>query len=310
MYGASRTRRLPRPGGPSRRRPQSPREVPERTIASARRRARRANRAPPRRRGRGPLRSVGGSRRAVAAVLDEEDAQTASAKRPGEGRRRLDLVAVVVGVDDGPRPARTGSWIARPRRGPAQPVRARRNGGHRPSRRAATGEEKMARNGASSPRQRARSEDDNREPGEKATHQPRRMIGFQRARNRAVAGSPLAPSPGRVIWSVLAALVEFVHALLMAAWVVGIPLLLVRRWPRLRLASSAFAMASSSCRGCRSVSSASASSRRMGRRCGPARPPRACGRPRPRSGSPCAFAYAVFHLAPSHRAVTLVGEAS
>ncbi|MCA9589779.1 MAG: hypothetical protein KC657_30960 [Myxococcales bacterium] len=35
------------------------------------------------------------------------------------------------------------------------------------------------------------------------------------------------------MWQVLGALVDFVHALLMAGWVLGLPLLFVHRWPRL-----------------------------------------------------------------------------
>jgi hypothetical protein len=44
------------------------------------------------------------------------------------------------------------------------------------------------------------------------------------------------------MWSALGALVDFVHALAMAAWVVGLPLLFVRRWPRLRLGYAIFAV--------------------------------------------------------------------
>jgi hypothetical protein len=41
----------------------------------------------------------------------------------------------------------------------------------------------------------------------------------------------------------LAASVDVLHALLMAFWVIGMPLLFVHRWPRLTCVYSAFAMA-------------------------------------------------------------------
>lgn len=44
------------------------------------------------------------------------------------------------------------------------------------------------------------------------------------------------------MWSILGAAVDLLHAFAMAAWVVGLPLLFVRRWPRVRLAYAVFAI--------------------------------------------------------------------
>jgi hypothetical protein len=56
--------------------------------------------------------------------------------------------------------------------------------------------------------------------------------------------SELAPMLRRIacMWRVVAASVDLVHALLMVAWVVALPLLFVRRWPRLARASAIYAV--------------------------------------------------------------------
>lgn len=48
--------------------------------------------------------------------------------------------------------------------------------------------------------------------------------------------------PPTGMWSLLGAGVDLLHALAMAAWLVGLPLLFVRRWPKARLAYAAFAI--------------------------------------------------------------------
>jgi hypothetical protein len=45
------------------------------------------------------------------------------------------------------------------------------------------------------------------------------------------------------MWQILGSGVDFVHALLMAAWIVGLPLLFVRRWPSLTRAYAIYAIA-------------------------------------------------------------------
>ena len=44
------------------------------------------------------------------------------------------------------------------------------------------------------------------------------------------------------VWHVLGAAVDFFHALAMTAWVLGLPLLFYRRWPRLTRAYAIFAV--------------------------------------------------------------------
>ena len=44
------------------------------------------------------------------------------------------------------------------------------------------------------------------------------------------------------MWQVLGSMVDVLHALLMAAWVVGLPLLFVRRWPRVTRAYGVYAV--------------------------------------------------------------------
>jgi hypothetical protein len=45
------------------------------------------------------------------------------------------------------------------------------------------------------------------------------------------------------MWPVLGSMVDVVHALLMAGWILGLPLLFVRRWPRLTQAYGVYAIA-------------------------------------------------------------------
>jgi hypothetical protein len=44
------------------------------------------------------------------------------------------------------------------------------------------------------------------------------------------------------MWTALGAGVDFIHAIAMAAWVVGFPLLFVQRWPHARLAYATYAV--------------------------------------------------------------------
>ncbi len=54
------------------------------------------------------------------------------------------------------------------------------------------------------------------------------------------AGPKLHPRP--VMWATTAATVDFVHALLMTAWVAGLPLLFWQRWPRVTRAYGIYAV--------------------------------------------------------------------
>jgi hypothetical protein len=105
------------------------------------------------------------------------------------------------------------------------------------------------------------------------------------------------------MWAILAAGVDFVHALLMAAWVGGLWLLFCHRWPRLTRAYGVYAVAfigvsqtshwllgecvfTTIARFCLRVSSAPVSDEWFTVR----------------------VAQAVFHMAPSHRAVVWASE--
>ena len=44
------------------------------------------------------------------------------------------------------------------------------------------------------------------------------------------------------MWQVLGSMVDVVHALLMAAWVLGLPLLFIRRWPQITRAYGVYAI--------------------------------------------------------------------
>lgn len=105
------------------------------------------------------------------------------------------------------------------------------------------------------------------------------------------------------MWASLAAGVDFVHALIMAAWVAGLPLLFWHRWPRLSRAYGVFAVAfivvsqashfllgecffTTLARWCLSESSSPVSGEWFTVRA----------------------AQAIFHLTPSHRSVVWVSE--
>ena len=45
------------------------------------------------------------------------------------------------------------------------------------------------------------------------------------------------------MWQLLGSMVDVVHALLMTGWILGLPLLFVRRWPRLTQAYGVYAIA-------------------------------------------------------------------
>ncbi len=54
-----------------------------------------------------------------------------------------------------------------------------------------------------------------------------------------------APNLQRIegVWQVMGSMVDVVHALAMATWVLGLPLLFVRRWPRATRAYGVYAIA-------------------------------------------------------------------
>jgi hypothetical protein len=111
------------------------------------------------------------------------------------------------------------------------------------------------------------------------------------------------------MWSALAACVDFVHASLMAAWVLALPLLFLHRWPRVTRAYAAYAIV---------FVTLNLASRRLLGECFLTTLARACWQEAARHGShvpvsqewfTVRLAEAVFRLTPSHRGVKLVSEA-
>ncbi len=106
------------------------------------------------------------------------------------------------------------------------------------------------------------------------------------------------------MWASLAASIDFVHALLMAAWVCGLPLLFWRRWPRLTRAYGVYAVAF--------IVVSQASHFALGE-CFLTTLARMCLRSATTAVSSEWFtvrvAQAVFHLTPSHRSVVWISEA-
>lgn len=106
------------------------------------------------------------------------------------------------------------------------------------------------------------------------------------------------------MWAMVAAGVDFVHALLMAAWVAGLPLLFWHRWPRLTRAYSLYAVA---------FIVVSQGSHWLLGECVFTTIARWCARSAAGPVSDEWFtvrvAQAIFHMAPSHRSVVWASEA-
>jgi hypothetical protein len=111
------------------------------------------------------------------------------------------------------------------------------------------------------------------------------------------------------MWRVLGASVDFMHATLMVAWVVGLPLLFWHRWPRATRAYAAFAIA---------FVLVNVVSRAILGECVLTTIARACWEraPRPTDVRPISrewftvrIAEAIFRLTPTHRSITIVSEA-
>jgi hypothetical protein len=111
------------------------------------------------------------------------------------------------------------------------------------------------------------------------------------------------------MWSALAASVDFTHASLMAAWVLGLPLLFFRRWPRATRAYAVYAIA---------FVTVNLASRALLGECFLTTVSRACWREAARAGGRAPvpqewftvrMAEAIFRLTPSHRGIKLASEA-
>jgi hypothetical protein len=108
------------------------------------------------------------------------------------------------------------------------------------------------------------------------------------------------------MWAALGTSVDFIHALSMAVWVVGLPLLGIRRWPSLTKVYSVYAIVF--------VVASQASMWALGE-CFLTTLSRACWSRVSSATAGAAnewftvrLAYAVFGMAPSHRAISIVSE--
>lgn len=109
-----------------------------------------------------------------------------------------------------------------------------------------------------------------------------------------------------MLWRVLGASVDFIHALAMASWVLGLPLLFWRKWPRLTRAYALYSIAF--------VVVLQVSHALLGE-CILTTAARALWQRAPNEGASAStewftvrLAEAVFHLTPSHQAIKLVSE--
>jgi hypothetical protein len=107
------------------------------------------------------------------------------------------------------------------------------------------------------------------------------------------------------MWSAIAASVDLIHALLMAAWVLGLPLLFWRRWPRASRVFAAYAA---------TFVVANLASRWLLGECFLTAIARACWNMAGAGSGDSAewftvrAAQAVFRMTPSHRAIKAVSE--
>jgi hypothetical protein len=109
------------------------------------------------------------------------------------------------------------------------------------------------------------------------------------------------------MYQVLGALTDVVHAILMVAWVVALPLLFVKRWPRLRRLVSVYAiffiLLNQGSRLVLGECFLTTISRFFWQKSSPT----------PAAGNPeewftVRFSQAVFHMTPSHRSIVLLSE--
>jgi hypothetical protein len=111
------------------------------------------------------------------------------------------------------------------------------------------------------------------------------------------------------MWSALAAYVDFLHAALMAAWVLGLPLLFVPRWTAWRRAYCVYAIAFVAINLASRALLGECFLTTLSRACWQAAAMRGGRAPVPQEWFSVRMAQAVFRLTPSHRGVKLASEA-
>lgn len=108
--------------------------------------------------------------------------------------------------------------------------------------------------------------------------------------------------------AILGALVDFVHALLMVAWVLGLPLLFWHRWPRVTRAYAIYAVAFVVVSQTSHALIGECFLTTIARLCWEAAGPVRDGAPLPDEWFTVRLAEAVFRLTPSHRAIKIASE--
>jgi hypothetical protein len=110
------------------------------------------------------------------------------------------------------------------------------------------------------------------------------------------------------MWSALAASIDFLHAALMAAWVLGLPLLFMPRWMAWRRAYSVYAIAFIAINLASRALLGECFLTTLSRACWQAAAMRGGHAPVPHEWFTVCVAEAVFRLSPSHRGVKVVSE--
>jgi hypothetical protein len=111
------------------------------------------------------------------------------------------------------------------------------------------------------------------------------------------------------MWSALAACVDFAHAAFMAAWVLGLPLLFFRRWPRVARAYAIYAIVFVTINLASRALLGECFLTTLARTCWQEAARRGSQTPVPQEWFTVRLAEAVFRLTPSHRGVKLATEA-
>jgi hypothetical protein len=110
------------------------------------------------------------------------------------------------------------------------------------------------------------------------------------------------------MWSALAACVDFAHAVLMAGWILGLPLLFVRRWPSWTRAYCVYGIAFVALNLASRALLGECFLTALSRACWQAASMRGGHVPVPQEWFTVRLAEAVFRLTPSHRGVKVATE--
>jgi hypothetical protein len=111
------------------------------------------------------------------------------------------------------------------------------------------------------------------------------------------------------MWRALGAGIDFFHALLMTAWVLGLPLLFSRRWPRLTRVYGVYAIAFIAVSQLSRALLGECFLTTLARACWDHAPPSSDSRPVSGEWFTVRLAQAVFRMTPTHRSIAVISEA-